>query len=1156
MMQSGSLREVALDDTFDLDRGRVLIDSVQALVRLPLLQRRMDEAAGLSTSGFISGYRGSPLGRLDDALFRQRRRLYAAGVVFQPGVNEDLAATAIWGTQQLDAVPGATVDGVFGLWYGKGPGVDRSLDVLKHANFAGTHRHGGVLVVFGDDHPGKSSTIAHQSEQALSACLIPVLYPSSVQEFIGYGLLGWALSRYCGLWVGFKTVNETVEQTATVDVDAGAWSALRPPRPPGTPALHYAPGFRPPQETEILVRRHRLPAALDFIRANRIDRQVLGGGGGLGIVTAGKSHTDVLQALRLLDIDDARAASLGIGLYKVGCIWPLEPDGIAAFAAGRPELLCVEEKAAFLEPQVARILFNGPERPRLLGKRDERGDPLLPSDVQLDARLVATVIGGRLEALGRVDERLRARLDDLKRDRERPVPAGPGKPRTPYFCSGCPHNSSTRVPDGSLAMAGIGCHTMAILNRADTLPPTHMGGEGINWTGLSRFTSTRHIFQNLGDGTYYHSGLLAIRAAVASGANITYKILYNDAVAMTGGQPIDGPLSVGMITRQVLAEGVKACIVVTDNPDAYAGAADLAPGVTVRHRDDLDRVQRELRGIEGTTVLVYEQTCAAEKRRRRKRGEAPDPAMRLFINAAVCEGCGDCSAQSTCVSLVPKETAFGTKRAIDQSTCNKDFSCLKGFCPSFVTVRGGGLRKRTGAAVDRAAFGDMPDPAVMPLDGRGYNIMIAGIGGTGVITVGAILGMAAHLEGKAASIFDMTGLSQKNGAVYSHLRIARAPADIAAARIGAGEADLVLGFDLVAALSGDAAAVCHPGSTRVVGNSAVAPTSAFQFDGEARPDAAALQALLRERAGAAQVTFVDAARLALELCGDTVMANLFMVGVASQGGLLPVGPPAILRAIELNGVSVEANRQAFELGRLWSHAPRRLQAMAGRQPEERPWSEKSVDEIVGERAAHLAAYQDQRLAQRYLGLVDRVRAAEGRVAAGDRLSRAVANGYAKLLAYKDEYEVARLYADPAFMAALDAQFEGKVRLGFNLAPPLLSRRDPVTGHPRKREFGPWVLHAFRLLARMKGLRGTPLDIFGHTAERRRERRLIVEYEQSIERIIGSLTPANHGTAVELAMLPDRIRGFGHVKEKSIAAAQEQRAALLARLLDGTAGSGA
>jgi len=1118
---------IGLEDKWDLDQGRIVINGTQAIARVLLMQAEADRRAALETAGYVTGYRGSPLGNVDTILESIAARLAAANIIFQPGLNEDIAATALRGTQQLEAVPGARHDGVFAAWYAKGPGVDRAGDAIKHGNYAGTHRNGGVLLFYGDDHAGKSSTVAHQSEQALAASLVPSLYPCDVGELLEYGLLGFALSRYSGCWIGIKCVNEVAGQTATVELASGR-------RAPSVPAhardIHIRGGALDPLGEERVVVEQRLPLVHDFIRANGVDRTAFHGRDpALGIVTAGTAFGEVRSALRLLGLDDDTAAEAGISLYKVGCIWPLEPSGLAAFASGHRTLLVVEEKKSFLEQQIASVLINRPDRPLLVGKTDEAGAPLLSSVEPLDANGIAHVIADRLMRLDRLSDRLRERRDAL------PTAFAPDLPaflrRAPFFCSGCPHSRSTRVPAGSFSMTGIGCHTMANFVRPDiALLPTQMGGEGGNWIGLAPFTSTRHVFQNMGDGTYFHSGLLAIRAAVASRVNITYKILYNDAVAMTGGQAVDGPLSVARIARQVRDEGVERIIVLSDAPERHRRSGDLPEGTIVQHRDALDGVQRDLRETPGCSVLIYEQTCAAEKRRRRKRGAYPVPAKRLHIAEAVCEGCGDCSVQSSCVSLVPVETAFGRKRAIDQSSCNKDYSCVNGFCPSFITVRGAEPKKPQPVLLDEHTLETLPLPTPAPVQDA-FNLMIAGIGGTGVVTVGALLGMAAHLEGKAMSSFDMTGLSQKNGAVFSHLQIAPSPSEIRSQRIGRERADLVLAFDLVAALARECIDTVKIGHTRAIANADVAPTAALQFDRDFSADAEGLLTRFRAVVGSNGVEAVDAATLSASILGDPIGANLFLVGVAAQRSLLPLGVAAIETAVRLNGVAVAFNLNAFRLGRLFAADPRQVGALATPQTS----LPLTLGEVIEHRAAHLEAYQDSRLARRYRTLVERARRTETAILPGsDALALAVARTYAKLLAYKDEYEVARLLTQPELHARLAREFAPGVRISFNLAPPFLSGKG-IDGRPGKREFGSWILPLLQCLAKLRRLRGTPFDPFGYSRERRMERALIEDYEQRLDRVLSVLTASNLAAVLELVELVDGIRGFGPVKEAAVVA---------------------
>jgi indolepyruvate ferredoxin oxidoreductase len=1148
-----ALAAVTLDDKYALESGRVYLTGTQALVRLPMMQRQRDLAAGLNTAGFISGYRGSPLGGLDQAFWRAKRFVQKNHLHFLPGVNEDLAATSVWGSQQVNLFPGAKYDGVFAMWYGKGPGVDRSGDVLKHGNSAGASRHGGVLLLAGDDHTCKSSTLAHQSEYAFMDALIPVLNPAGVQEFLDLGLYGWAMSRYSGCWVAFKTVAETVDSSASVHVDPHRVQIALPTdfeMPPGGLNIRWPD---PPLEQEKRLHKYKLYAALAFARANKLDQVVIDGPRRrFGIVTAGKSYLDVRQALDDLGIDDALAAEIGLTLYKVAMTWPLEREGVRHFAEGLEEILVVEEKRAVIENQLKEQLYNWREdvRPRVIGKFDENREWILPSIDELTPARIARVIAARIRRFY-TSERIEERLQFLA-EKEKALAASPVTvKRVPYFCSGCPHNTSTRVPDESRARAGIGCHYMVqwMDRRTDTF--TQMGGEGVTWVGQAPFTETRHVFANLGDGTYFHSGILAIRAAVASGVNITYKILYNDAVAMTGGQPVDGQLSVPQITHQLYGEGVRKIVVVSDEPEKYPTSGGFAQSVTVRHRDDLDAIQRELRELPGVTAIVYDQTCAAEKRRRRKRGTMEDPQKRVFINEAVCEGCGDCSVQSNCLSVVPVETEFGRKRAIDQSSCNKDYSCLKGFCPSFVTVHGGAVRKpraETAKPSDASESGfDLPEPALPALD-EPWGILVTGIGGTGVVTIGALLGMAAHLEGKGCSVLDMTGLAQKGGAVYSHIRLARTPEDIHAVRIAAGGARLLLGCDIVVSGSFDALAKLRAGYSHAVVNEHETVTGDFTRNPDFTLPGRELHKAVRDAVGPEGVDFLDATRLATALMGDSIATNPFMLGYAWQKGLIPLSAEALLRAIELNGTAVESNRQAFLWGRRAAHdlaAVERAAAPALVEPPSHRLS-RTLDEVIAKRVEHLTRYQNRAYAERYRALVERVRGAEAAKAKGlSGLAEAVARSAHKLMAYKDEYEVARLYTDGAFLKQLRQQFEGDYRLQFHLAPPLLAERDPATGHLKKRAYGPWMLKAFALMARLKGLRGTVLDPFGRSEERRRERAMIGEYERLVEELLSNLTHDNHPLAVEIARLPLDIRGFGHVLEANYRKVKAREGELLA-----------
>lgn len=1149
-----ALKDVALDDKYSLRDGRIFITGIQALVRLPMIQRERDEAAGHNTAGYVSGYRGSPLGSLDQQMVRAQKLLAEKHVVFQPGVNEDLAATALWGTQQGPMTGECRYDGVFGMWYAKGPGVDRSGDVLRHANLAGSSALGGVLALMGDDHACESSTTAHQTEYCMKDAMIPVLNPAGVQDVLDFGLYGWALSRYSGTWVGLKCVHDTIEATASVAATTDHINIVTPQDPnfvmPDAGLNIRWPDT--PQEQERRLHEFKLEAVKSFWRAQQLDRVVFDSPRPwLGIATAGKSWLDTRQALNLLGIDESGAARLGIRLYKLGMTWPIEPQAARAFSKGLESIIVVEEKRGLIEEQLKTLLYGQVNAPSMIGKYDETGKIMFHSWLRLNGVQIAIEIGRRIAAKTN-DEMVIGKLRELEAMMADNVESEqPAMQRTPYFCAGCPHNTSTRIPDGSKALAGIGCHFMSQWMDRNTERYTHMGGEGASWIGEGTFSSRTHMFQNIGDGTYYHSGYLAVRAAVAAGVNVTFKILFNDAVAMTGGQPMDGPLSVPAITQQVYGEGVRRIAVVTDEPEKYNDTASLATGVSVHHRRDMDLVQRELRDIEGTSVLVYDQTCASEKRRRRKRGAFPDPDKWAFINDEVCEGCGDCGVKSNCVAIVPKETHLGRKRAIDQSVCNKDYSCVNGFCPSFVTVHGGKRRtgvplKSTSDTMQQEWVSELPEPVLADIDDT-YNIVLTGVGGTGVVTIGAIIGMAAHIADKGISILDMIGLAQKGGAVTSHIIVADRPEDISSTHIAVGSADLILGGDIVTTASDSALDTVSSSRTNAVVNTYQMMTGEFTLDRNKVFPINSLRKRIKTQLLPDFCHFFNATELARQLLGNSIGANLFITGFAWQQGLIPLPRQAITQAIKLNGQAVEMNLQAFNWGRRMAvdadavravtHSQTSVTVAVPESSQPAGTGAQWLPDIVDDRARRLVDYQDQRLADRYRSLVERVEQVEKELAPGmTGLAQAVAKNYYRLLAYKDEYEVARLHTQPEFMEKIGAEFEGDFELRFHLAPPLLSKRDPVTGHLRKREFGPWVLKIFRFLAARKSLRGTALDIFGYTAERRAERRLIRVYEASIERIITGLTIERHLAAIAIAEAPQDIRGFGHVKEQAMQAA--------------------
>ncbi|MGA8936931.1 MAG: indolepyruvate ferredoxin oxidoreductase family protein [Pseudolabrys sp.] len=1149
-----SLRPVSLDDKYDLSQSLVLVTGYQALIRACLMQKELDRRAGLNTAGYVSGYRGSPLGGLDQQFMRAARQITAADIKFQAGINEELAATALWGTQQAELRGEGRFDGVFGMWYGKGPGVDRTGDAFRHANLAGSSRHGGVIALMGDDHTAESSTTAHQSEFHFVDVMMPILNPAGVQEIVDYALYGWAMSRFSGTWTALKCMHETVESTGVVDAGLDRLNIVTPAdfrMPEGGLNIRLPDTFL---GQEARLHDFKRDAMLAFVRANRLNKIVTSGGRApkIGVITTGKAYLDVRQAFDELGIDEVKCNELGLRLFKIACVWPIGRQELADFAQGLDLIIVVEEKRSLIEVQVREELYGTPNQPVCIGKKDEQGNWLFPVKGALDPNDIAICIGERLLRYG-ANEELAANVTRLKSAQRALSETTDVAQRIPYFCSGCPHNTSTRVPEGSRAYAGIGCHYMAQWMDRKTLGYTQMGGEGANWIGEAPFSNRDHVFQNLGDGTYNHSGYLAIRAAIASGVKMTYKILFNDAVAMTGGQANDGGLTVPQIAAQVAAEGASRVVVVTDEPWKYAKDIEWPRGLTVHHRDDLDSIQRELTAVSGVSVLIYDQTCAAEKRRRRKRGAFPDPDKRVVINDLVCEGCGDCGVKSNCVSVQPLETEWGRKRTIDQSSCNKDYSCVKGFCPSFVTVHGAKLKRGEGVAEPRD-WPALPSPDA-PLLNHPYGIVVTGIGGTGIVTIGAIVGMAAHLEGKGVGIIDMAGLAQKGGAVSSHIRIANTPDDIHAIRVAAGGADLVLGGDIVVVGAKKVLGAMKTGSTRVIVNTAEFLPGDFTRNAEFSLPTERLRRAIIGHAGRERTHFVDAGRLATALLGNSIGSNMFMLGYAYQLGALPLSAESIEHAIEMNGEAVAMNISAFRYGRRAAVDPKAVEALIEPRPQEQNDSLKlsqSFAETVDRRVAFLTAYQNASYARRYRNWVEKARTVEAEKTPGQcGLAEAVARYLFKLMAYKDEYEVARLYSETSFLDRVKSTFDGdKLHFEFHLAPPLLARRDPETGEPKKISFGPWMLKVFAGLAKFKFLRGTVLDPFGYTAERQMERRLVTEYEHLLEEICERLTLNNHRFAVELAMIPEKIRGFGPVKQRHLVAAKGEEAALLEQFRTG------
>jgi indolepyruvate ferredoxin oxidoreductase len=1177
-----ALETVTLDDKYALDHGRAFMSGVQALVKLPMLQRQRDALQGKNTAGFISGYRGSPLGGYDQALQKAEPYLKAQNIVFQPGVNEELAATALWGTQQLGFAPEGSnrFDGVFGIWYGKGPGVDRCSDVFKHANMAGTTPWGGVIAVAGDDHISKSSTAAHQSDHIFKACGLPVFFPTSVQDILDLGIHAIAMSRFSGVWAGMKTIQEIVESSATAIIDPARINIVIPEfdMPPGGVHIRW-PDAALEQEARLF--DYKWYAALAYIRANKLNHNVIAGPNDrFGVIASGKAFNDTRQALLDLGLDDATCQRIGLRLHKVSVVWPLEAQTTREFATGLREILVVEEKRQVIEYQLKEELYNwrGDVRPNVLGKFDEvEGDfsggewsmpnpsahHLLRANADLNPAIIARAIAKRLRKLGVPDDvqaRIDAQLAILTAQEQAMqtllTKGVDGAERQPWFCSGCPHNTSTRVPEGSRAMAGIGCHFMTIWMDRATVGFTQMGGEGVPWMGQQPFSNDQHMFANLGDGTYFHSGILAIRQSIAAGVNITYKILYNDAVAMTGGQQVgerpEGH-SVEQIAQSMRAEGAVKITIVTDEPEKYDSITGLPTGIAIQHRDTLDAVQREFREIKGTTVIIYDQTCATEKRRRRKRGTMVEPTERVIINELVCEGCGDCGVQSNCLSVEPLETEFGRKRTINQSSCNKDFSCVKGFCPSFVTVDGGKLRKK-GQGADKPVWtgGDIPEPAVHRLGAEAWGVIVAGVGGTGVITIGQLLGMAAHMEGKGIVTQDAAGLAQKGGATWSHVLIAASQDDIRTTRVGSASADLVIGCDPLVAANKETWQRLRAGRSHVALNANATPTAAFVTNADWQNPAQACVDTLVANLGAEAVGVVDAETAASKLMGDSIYTNPMMLGYAWQRGWVPLAFASLMRAIELNGVQVANNKTAFEWGRRAAHDPTAFASLlngGGAQVIQfKP--RETVATVIERRVAFLTDYQNAGYAAEYQRFVERVRKVEAPLGKSE-LTMAVARNLFKLMAYKDEYEVARLHSDKAFHERIANQFEGDYKLRVHLAPPLLAKKNEK-GELIKKPYGPFMFTAFGWLAKFKGLRGTALDVFGYTAERRMERALISDYRTAIEGLLDDLDAGNLALALEIARVPEQIKGYGYVKDRNLAAARKRWAELQARWAAGDA----
>lgn len=1136
--------KVSLDDKYALDTTRAYMTGIEALVRLPILQHQRDLDRGLNTAGFISGYRGSPLAGVDQAMWSAKKYLDTHQIKFQAGINEELAATAVWGSQQVNMFPGAKYDGVFGMWYGKGPGVDRSMDAIKHANAAGTSQYGGVLAIAGDDHACKSSTLPNQSEHNFIGASMPVLSPANVQEVLDLGIFGWELSRYCGSWVALKAITENMDSAISAEIDPARVNIILPENfemPHDGVHIRWPDS---PLDQEERLNKYKIYAAREFARVNHLNHVVIDSSKArLGIMTTGKSYLDVLQALEDLGIDERKAGEIGLRVLKVGMTWPLEPVTTHEFAKGLEEILVVEEKRSILEDQLTGQLYNWPvdKRPRVIGEFDEHGNDLLPNLAELTPAMIARAIAARMRRFYE-DQNIEDRLAFYNKKEAALAQTKTSLERKPHYCSGCPHSTSTRVPEGSRSLGGIGCHYMGTWEEGDRKAETftQMGGEGVSWVGQAAFTETEHVFQNLGDGTYFHSGLLAIRQAAASDVNITYKILYNDAVAMTGGQPIDGNLSIENMIMQLRGEGIKRIALVSDSPELHEHSLAKFDGLSITHRDRLIAVEKELREFKGTSVLIFEQTCAAEKRRRRRKGTMKDPQRRVMINSEVCEGCGDCSVQSNCLSVLPLETELGRKRTIDQSACNKDFSCLKGFCPSFVTVVGGTLNKNTQPV--EQDFPALPEPVIASIEDQPWNIVVTGIGGTGVLTLASIVAMAAHIEGKGCATLNQTGLAQKFGAVVSHVRVGQQQSDINAVRIAAGDADLLIGCDLVVASGDEAMAKVNIDRSHAIVNTYKSVPADFVSDPDLVFPAQAMYETIATEVGEGKVSFIDASNIATKLLGDSIASNLFLLGFACQQGLLPVSSQAVNEAITLNGVAVDFNQQAFMWGRRAAVDLDEVKRLAKVEAAFTPLED--LDDIIEDRYTRLLKYQNEAYAKRYQEQLAKVIDLDKRMGSQD-LSKSVARNLYKLMAYKDEYEVARLFSDGQFKQQLESQFSGNYRLEFHLAPPLLSTTDSDTGLPRKRRFGAWMLPVYRGLAKLKFLRGSKLDVFGYTEERRHERQLIDDYLSLLAEFNSTLSADNYSQALELSNLPEKIRGYGHVKHKHIEALKQRRENLLA-----------
>ena len=1136
-----------LKDKYTLFKGFRFLTGSQALVRLAIVQRRRDSKKKIKSAGYISGYRGSPLGTYDKQVLQAKKHLENHNVYFQPGINEELAATSLWGTQQANFYGEGKYDRVFGIWYGKGPGVDRSGDALKHANLAGTSRHGGVLALMGDDHTCESSSAMHQSEFAMIDAMIPVLNPSGVQEILDYGIYGIELSRISGCWIGIKCVHDNVSSAATVDLNEDRVSLIDIEKNLVPDDGLNIRNNDTPQKQEVRLHYHKLNAVKEFCKVNKLNKYIYNfDNAKIGIVSTGKSYLDLMQSLEKLKIDEEAAKEFGIRLLKIAMPWPLEPSIIEDFSQGLDLIIVVEEKRSLIESQIREILFNRSSSLKIIGKKDLEGNTLFPSTGALNPGMIACKLGLtiynknknhdlklNIEKINSLISETRS-LDTIK--------------RAPYFCSGCPHNTSTQIPSGSRAMTGVSCAYLVQNMKRDNQGFTQMGSEGATWVGESLFSNRDHVFQNLGDGTYIHSGILSIRHAVAAKTKITFKILYNEAVALTGGQALDGLPTVAQISRQLDAENVSKIAIITDEPKKYTNKDIFGKNTTIHHREDLIKIQNELSKINSTTVIIYDQGCAAEKRRKIKRSLMPEPNKKIFINDLVCEGCGDCGVKSNCVSILPLETEFGRKRQIDQANCNKDYSCIDGFCPSFVSLEGDvKTKKNIDQSLIETLDSELQEPILPKIKGF-YGVMIAGVGGTGIVSMGALLGTAALIEGKGAGVLDMTGLAQKGGAVKSFLRIFEKPEEISTIRLSYNDTDLLLGCDLLVSNDEDILLTLKKGRSKAVISTDEVFTGEFTRNPDLEFPAEEIKENLIKWLGENNSYFIDTGKIVRKILSDDIPANMFVVGFAYQAGLIPIKSTSIEEAIRLNNVSVDFNLNAFRLGRQTFLKKDNIYKLIENKISEDD-SEKlssTLNDKINRRFNFLTEYKDEKYAKKYIKLVNAVKTCEEKLSINKTtLSEAVAFNYFKLMAYKDEYEISRLYTHPRFEKKIKETFEGNFKINFHVAPPIFAKKNSSNGKPKKIKMGQWLLYLMKLIATLKFLRGTFFDPFGYSAERKIERKLIQDYEIRILNITKKLNKENYDTACKIAKIPEKIRGFGYIKKDNLIVAKKIEANLVA-----------